>query len=414
MRVLALSNLYPPSERGGEELSAQAVVNGLRSHGHVVEVITSEGEANSKTGTIHRELKFEMESKPLWNAVRFFTRRRAIIDHDEGVLKKHLSRFQPDIMLIFSMWNIPREVPYIAENLMPGKVVYRLASYWPVQPSQHLNYWQATSKSRLAAVPKGILRPIALDVLENNPLPRLKLEHSICISQAVFEEFKEQGVELKDVTIIHNGIRVDQFDNGSSPWGHGLPPEPIKLLYLGRISPEKGVHTALETLALLKDAYPDITLSLAGSVWDADYWSGLVQFVNQHGLNSRVRFYGHLPSEQVSTLLHEHDVMLVPSVWAEPFGRVVLEGMAAGLVVIGTGRGGMQTALRDGETGLVFSAEDAKGLAEKIKWLIANPELGWEIVQTAMNEVRTKFTEKRMVAAYEERISRLYSSGTLN
>jgi glycosyltransferase involved in cell wall biosynthesis len=401
MKILALSNFYPPHSIGGEELSAQAIVNGLRKREHYVEVLTSNyGHADRQEG-VYRKLKLEMEFKPLQSAIRFFTSRNAIIRYNETVLEDHVERLEPDLILIFSMWNIPRHIPALAERLLDGRVIYRLASYWPTLPSQHVHYWQTPAKSKLTWLPKAILSWPAKVILKNDRTPTLQLQHTISISQAVHNEFAKKGIQLPDDQVIHNGIDLVPFLNATSPWLEAIPLSPLKLLYVGRTSPEKGVYTALEALAMLRLDFPEITLTIAGSSWGNVGHSEFIEQAAQLHISDKVTITGYLSHEQIPALMRSHHILLVPSIWPEPFGRVVLEGMAAGMVVIGTGQGGMREILKHNQTGLIFPPENAEALSQQIRNLLSDAQLGNKLVKAAQEMVCSSFTEDRMVDAYE-------------
>lgn len=411
MKIFALSNFYPPYERGGQEISCAAIVRGLRKKGHEVEVLTSDYGSNEPANGVFRELKLEMDLRPLRNAVTFFTRRKSVIEHDISRLKFHVERFQPDLVFICGMWNIPRHVPVFVERMMPGRVLYRLADYWPTLLSQFIQYWQAPAQSKWAKIPKRMLGWVVSMIQKSDPPPSLKLEHAICISEAMLVELLGRGVNLPDVCVVHNGINLNLFDGQRSAWLSGKIPSLLKLLYIGRISPEKGVHTAIKALAYLLDDYSEITLTLVGYPWDVEYYRKLEGLVGEHQLTQRVKFLGQVSPEHIPQVLKDHHVLLVPSVWREPFGRVVLEGMAAGLVVVGTGQGGMQLALHADDTGLVFQPEDAQSLAAQIRRLLVDPALGKRLVETSLHIVQRQFSEEQMVAGYEERMLELVSSG---
>jgi glycosyltransferase involved in cell wall biosynthesis len=401
VKVLALSNFYPPYYVGGEELSARSIVLGLRQRGHEVEVLTSDYGSSANEDHVYRQLKLEMDFKPLRNALHFFISRNKVIRENVAVLERQLQRFDPDLLLIFSLWNIPRQVSAAAERLFDGRVVYRLASYWPTLPSQYDYYWQTPAKSTFAKLPKAILSSIAQKTLKQEQVPTLHLKHAVCISQAVHDEFIRKGVRLTDVRIIHNGIDVKSFYNEAPSWLQGVPSSPLRLLYVGRISSEKGVHTAVEAVAMLQGDFPGISLTVAGSSWGSAAHGGVLELAANLGVLDKVSVRGHVSHADIPALMQSHHVLVVPSIWPEPFGRVVLEGMAAGLVVIGTAQGGMGVVLRDGETGLVFPPKDAGFLSQQIKRLLTEEQLGRKLIRTAQAMVSSNFTEDKMVSEYE-------------
>src|SRR2546429_9790427 len=90
-------------------------------------------------------------------------------------------------------------------------------------------------------------------------------------------------------------------------------------------------------------------------------------------LEDQVAFAGAPPSDEVANLLHQHRIMVVPSLWEESFGVVALEGIASGCAVVGSEGGGLPEAI--GLCGLTFPNGDANALAEKLAQLLTNDRL---------------------------------------
>jgi glycosyltransferase involved in cell wall biosynthesis len=104
---------------------------------------------------------------------------------------------------------------------------------------------------------------------------------------------------------------------------------------------------------------------------------------------------------QAPHVLAEHDVLIFPSEWEEPFARSVLEGMAAGLTVIGSTTGGTGEILVEGQTGLTFTAGDSQELARQIGRLAQDPALRRRLAANGRSIVTRRFTLQRMVDELE-------------
>src|SRR5262249_26154321 len=145
----------------------------------------------------------------------------------------------------------------------------------------------------------------------------------------------------------------------------------------------------------------NVRLNVVGSDWGAGYESYLRQIVTVAGLDAYVTFAGHVPAEEMPQLLRKFDVLLVPSIWAEPFSRMLLEGMSSGLVVVATPTGGTTEILADGENGLLFAPGDAKDLAQKLNRLAADPELRRRLAQAGRQTAIQRFTSAKMMDEIE-------------
>jgi glycosyltransferase involved in cell wall biosynthesis len=100
-------------------------------------------------------------------------------------------------------------------------------------------------------------------------------------------------------------------------------------------------------------------------------------------------------------LYPKYDVLLVPSTWPEPLARVVLEGMASGLVVVATPTGGTTEIIVNGENGLIFASDDAEDLAQKVAELASDSELRHRLAATGRQTVMEKFNLDRMIDQVE-------------
>jgi D-inositol-3-phosphate glycosyltransferase len=160
--------------------------------------------------------------------------------------------------------------------------------------------------------------------------------------------------------------------SGRSP-GRGRRCE---LAFVGRVSAEKGVDTAIRALGSLRSrpAAGEVRLTIAGQ-GRADYVAGLRAVARDLGVEDRVRFVGRLDKDALVKLYAATDILLFPSSWEEPFGRVPIEAMAAGVAVVGTATGGAAEILQHGRNALVHQANDASGLADAVETLIADDDL---------------------------------------
>jgi glycosyltransferase involved in cell wall biosynthesis len=162
------------------------------------------------------------------------------------------------------------------------------------------------------------------------------------------------------------------------------------------------VDVALKAMkqVLFEKGITTVQLSLAGA-GSEDYLKRLQYMVARDGLVDHIKFLGYLPPEEMPRLMSKYDAILVPSTWEEPFARVVLEGMAAGLVVVATPMGGSKEILRHGENGLLVKPGDAIDLAEKIETLAGSTQLRRDLSAAGRKTVQEDFTFDRMIDKIE-------------
>jgi glycosyltransferase involved in cell wall biosynthesis len=137
-------------------------------------------------------------------------------------------------------------------------------------------------------------------------------------------------------------------------------------LFVGRLSPEKGLSTLLEAWQRLPFSVP---LMIAG---DGPMRHDLETEVAKKKL-SMVYFAGRLGREEVYDAMKKSAFLVVPSIWQEPFGLIVAEAFACGTPVLGASVGAIPEMLDDQVTGLQFTPGDADDLAKKVAWAWAHP-----------------------------------------
>lgn len=405
MRVLVLTNFYPPHELGGQGKSCQQVVEGLKRRGHETLVVTSThgaGSAAAAEDGVLRSLYLEMDLTPLKHGVTFFTRRKQREAHNLRELDRVIDHFRPDVVFVWGMWNIPRSTPVFVERKRPGRVAYRFAEYWPLLPSQHENYWKAPGLHWATRLPKWFLSRIALAMLARERRQyELKFEHAMCVSASTRQVLVEGGVPVAHARVIHTGLDIGPFEKVRSekkPAQNGS----LRVLYAGRLAVEKGIETALEAMIhLVRDqGRKEIYFDLAGS-GEARYLNQLKAEVSQRGVGPFVTFLGRVPTAEMPALMQSYDVLLVPSIWPEPFARVVLEGMVSSLVVIAAPTGGTKEIVVHEENGLLFPAGDSRALADRIAQMADDPALRQKLAEAGRRTVLEGFTEERMMDEIE-------------
>lgn len=184
----------------------------------------------------------------------------------------------------------------------------------------------------------------------------LRWGRSISNSQAVADDLDTPSL------VVHNAYRDDLFRR--------LPevPRTRELMFLGRLVSDKGVNVLLDALGLLAERGLRPKLSIAG---DGPERPALAEQAERLGIVEQIDFLGSRHGEDVVRLLNAHRILVVPSLYDEPFGIVALEGIACGCLVIGSRGGGLKEAI--GRCGLTFRNGDAGELAGLLADALADP-----------------------------------------
>lgn len=186
---------------------------------------------------------------------------------------------------------------------------------------------------------------------------------SASMSEEVVELF---GPGLAETHVIRNGIDAALWPFARRT-AHGGPP---RLLYLGRLEYEKGVHEAIAALPRIRRTHPGTTLTIAG---DGTQQEWLLAQARKHKVLKCVRFVGRLGHADLVEMLHATDAAVLPSHY-EPFGIVALEAAATGAPLVVADVGGLGEAVIDGRTGLSFPPRDVAALAAAVRRVLDDPE----------------------------------------
>jgi glycosyltransferase involved in cell wall biosynthesis len=405
LRILFITNYYPPYEIGGYEQLCRDVAERLRARGHEVQVLTSRRgvgkgipeDENGVRRVLHLQPDFEAPVSPAW---QFLFWRRRLEAENLRALRALSSRFHPDLIFIWNLQGLPRSLAIEAEAMPEVAVAYWLAGYSPAAPDEFWLYWTQPAKQPALRPFKALAGKVALGLMrwEGKPL-RPQMRHVAVVSEYERRKGIADGTLPTQTRVIYNGVEVDRFFRPVPTELQG----PLNLLQAGRVSADKGVHVAVQAIGHLAqdEGIRQVHLYIAGS-GPADYLASLQQLVRRYDISDLVTFCGRLPRAQIPAWMARCHVLLLPTVHQEPFARVVLEAMASGLAVIGTLTGGTGEILQHEVTGLAVAPEDSRDLARQIKRLLVEPDLRRRLALRGQELVLRNYALERMVDNVEE------------
>lgn len=393
MRILLLSNLFPPYVEGGAEILAGDIANGLQALGHEVLVLTSSTglpEAKSE-GNIWRTLRifpvahFDTRRPGFQQLNQLYNyRRRYHCAANARELQRVIAEVQPDILYIWEVTGIGVTSLMQALQHVQQPIVFHLGSYWLLYTRK-----PETEQSRLST------RRLKQWLIGAVPVPEKAT--MIAVSKTVKQQYVAAGFDAERIEVIYNGIDP-RFLASPRTSREATREGPLQLLYVGRLRVEKGVAVILKALdllrheqSLLRDGQLPIHLHIFGS-GDQLYIDELRQFLQEKGLSSAVTFHGRVPQEELIGYYDRSDIMLVPSLWQEPFGLVIAEAMARELPVIASDLAGPSEILSHRQDGLLLPPGDEQALAEAIHSLMEHPEERLRLGRAARETVRQRFT----------------------
>jgi len=185
-------------------------------------------------------------------------------------------------------------------------------------------------------------------------------------------------------------------------------PDPLRLLFIGRLSPRKGPQVAIAALGLLTEAGTNATLDVLGTAFTGYEWfeRELRAQTDSLGLANRVRFLGF--ESDVWPRLDAADILLVPSVVDEPFGNTAVEGVLAERPVIASDTSGLREAAGGYESTSLVAPDDARALADAV----AAFHQQWPAMAAATRRSAARADERHHTSRYRSRVADLVAAAS--
>ncbi|HXH09769.1 MAG TPA: glycosyltransferase family 4 protein [Alphaproteobacteria bacterium] len=218
-----------------------------------------------------------------------------------------------------------------------------------------------------------------------------KIDHFIALTNFVAEKLLESGLTTADkISVLGNFLPVPLAEYGRSAMRTPY------VVYIGRLSPEKGILTLLDAIRPL----PHVRLKVLGS---GPLQDSVTAYIRSHRLYN-VDLLGYVGGEERDRILRGAWCCVVPSECYETFPLIVLESAAVGTPIVASRIGSLATLVADGETGLLFTPGDSADLRSKLEYVIANPEGAIRMGQHARRWVETSYTSE----AHYEALMQIY------
>lgn len=211
----------------------------------------------------------------------------------------------------------------------------------------------------------------------------------IAISEAVKRYWIAKGIPENKIEVIYNGVDCQKI----KPADHRKWAEDptVKMVIVGGVIPNKGQYQAIEALCMLPERIrPYFRLDVIGGITET-YKLKLSEPLKKCGIENQVRFLG--ACNDVYDRLKDYHIGLMCSK-AEGFGRVTVEYMHAGLVVIASDTGANLELIQDQTTGLIYHREDVKTLTQKLIYVWEHKDKIAEIADRGKKEAE-KYTKEK-------------------
>ncbi len=413
MKILFLSNLYPPNIVGGYERICFEVASGLSARGHQVRVLTSDygGKVEDFPGQIvERTLKLFATEGDIYQPFNCTPEQRVAMNiHNIETLTRAIEEFEPHLIFV---WNLFFFDPSLLDTIKRIKqpLVYLLTDNWLISflnPSFLQDYF----------IQRVFNNQSSLELLYFNTKrwlrswrkPKLLLPgHAIFPSRFMRDLYTEADLGFDSKTIIYHGVDLSNYpENDFSNRTRLLQDGELRLLVAGRIVQIKGIHTVIAALPSIIRELPDlkVKLTVRGDDRDRPYMERLQAQVAQLGLESAIEVAKPVAQNELFNLFQNHDIYLFPSLY-EPFALTLIQALAAGIPTIASSAGGNIEIVQHMQTGLLFPPAHTQKLAEAVVQLTAKGRLRQSISEKARNVAR-HYTSARMVGEVEQLLKNL-------
>ena len=342
-KILIVNSFYYPDIRGGAEISTQLLAEGL-SENYEVHVLTT---GNQKQNILKEEINgvkvHRIPCRNIYWSGQIYPRSNVkkciwhLINNynpiQQKVVKEVIREISPSLIHTQNLMGIGTYLWNVAAKLdIP--VIHTTRDYALVEPvnnkyvNQFIKYF--------------------------NKKRSLRVNHVVGISKFILEKHQEESIFLNTpFSAIHNVVSAPRY-----PRKERREKEPLKLGYYGQLEDNKGVNILLE-------AVRGISSSKVGKVFVCGVGTKEGELKEAFQSDERIDFKGKLSIEDVYRTMASTDLTIVPSIWEEPFGRVIIESYNQGTPVIASNKGGIPEIIESEK--YLFNLQDESDLIGKIE-----------------------------------------------
>ncbi|MHB1954159.1 MAG: glycosyltransferase family 4 protein [Sulfobacillus sp.] len=404
MKILFISNLYPPNVVGGYERLCFEVASSFAELGDEVTVLTSSyGRAsavNYPGQTVLRRLRLLVEDDSIYVTIRDPDRISESIRENLAELQRALTETDPDVVFVWNLYFLDRS--FLDALIMSHYcVVFELTDNWLAafdRPEYIGRYFEQLLRSTKLKSLSGLGR------VANTVRNLLAGGESVAMPQrAIFSSrfmqrfYHDAGIAFRREAVIYHGVKAlagPTPDDRSSLRQQGQ----VRILAAGRVVAVKGLHTVVEALPAVVAGVRDATVSLTilGDTSDREYLESLKEEIRVKHLEGNVNFESAVDIGDLAEVFAHHDILVFPSLY-EPYSLTLLHALQQGIPVICSDAGGNKEVVRNGSNGWVFPKGDSGRLATAIVNAVQNHAARLEISQTARAMARNYTYDEMLV-----------------
>jgi glycosyltransferase involved in cell wall biosynthesis len=399
VKILVLTNLYPPHHAGTYDCRCQIVCEELRALGHEIHLLTSNYGTKSGQSMPGIDRQLILNGQFGVPKASGFMELKELEAANNRALRDAIEAFKPQVVFVWSLLGLSKSLIFSLEQTgLP--IAYDVADDWLVSELRvdpWLNFWNCEKLPfKEAALRKSLEMSGQRDAWDekmptrfdksvkrmpslftgSGPAPEIEpdtirtfpFKRIYFCSLAMKERAVQSGYSVNHADVIQPLIQTELFKGEVKP--ESAPAN--KLLVFRNLVEGCGAITALESFAKVRQTNPDAHLDFYG-LGDSQYIARLKSMAVQEKLSINVAAIND-PLRELPTIFPKYDVYLHTAERQEPLSIAPLEAMACGLPVIGTQMGGVGSFLVNEDNALTYVAGDAANLTEKIQIVQAYPD----------------------------------------
>lgn len=258
---------------------------------------------------------------------------------------------------------------------------------------------------------------------EIHEIANMKIDALVGCSNFIVDVYKNSLIKAGRHSCIYNGVDLEKFkpywevysSRDNIKKGFEIDKKDFVVLFVGRISPEKGVEHFIKSALMFKDR-PNVKFIAVGEIRKGDIKNDRVRYAKEiiniaAPLKDKIIFTGGIPPAKIHQLYLLGDVLILPSNFEEPFSMVAIEAMATGLPVIARKRGGLKEYIVDEVNGFfIDDRTPAVDIAKKVTDLMADKELRDSIGRNGRKTAEERFSWEKITSDVEKFYSQLLLS----
>ena len=405
MRILILSNLYPPNVVGGYERLAFSVAEALASRGHEIHVLTSTYGRSVESypdQSIVRTLRLLADDRNIYQTPNISDSERDQINSGNvETFRSEMARIKPDVIFVWNLYffgeslinavetcGVPATL-FLTDNwLVAAQLPERLGSFFA-------NYVHGEDTfDRSIDLSSGDVRNIGVSAIFGSDF--IRNLYAAC------------GYGFQQERIVHNGVTMAPGTAAPLVDRSQLRvPGKLRLLFAGRIVDIKGPQYCVKALKYVRAALGDdidLELLVVGDDQDAPFFAAFQDLIAADTSGAEIRIVPPVAESDLAALWNSYDIYIFPSVY-EPFSLTLILALAAGIPTIASNIGGNDEIVFDDRTGLLFRSRDEKDMARQIVRMARDGHLRNRLADRARTMAR-KFTFGRMIDQIDALLTR--------